>query len=892
MADDVVVMEDVGVPCILPRSPQVLPEQVPSTPPAAQVHSVDDFESRDVFGGMAKSRGKGKHMSTSPVHVLVVDSPACQELHRAGVHLPPLVEAFLREHYAEFASQTRRRLSSGAVQITCIHRKKKCPWAMFVLCSSDPADCTKMVVNIHAGADHDATCHRASSRIWKGLPHSTRKFLEAYTSNSGNLPNPGLLVLAVATEVIHDSAMLADLAKTDLMSVDDANGHMLLKSKCRSWYNYQKSKSRKIMQRNEVSALETWMRLRQPDRTMSIEDIFKDPRKKHCVICLTRPEDAFNAEVDLGLSVTLSTPYLLSLLRNCKSLCFDTTYKLSTNNINLFIMGLTDCYGMFIPACFTFSSRQTSAALSKALKEPDTYLLQTYQEKLTPLELVHDNDDASFKQGEAGYGPSHWPDLITRGRLIHVNCGVHMLRRFTDATGRAKFDKGLNKVLSLENMKVKELRAELATFGPIGGGTSVTKAKLKEMLAQRRPPPLPAANPAVLPSMFDMHNKQFMVDLKKIMFLVQRKDQVVVAFALFKAKWEPIMPAVVQNLESEYWGHKSIWQRCACLLNNNNPLENYNRILKNEWTDHKLLSYDRILDSFSVYLAGKSSLEDFFLARNVNPFDLPSTDHPKQRARVQLLWKRAGTQSQVIYNSAIRSTIEGDSATSTHEVWLLRNASYGHLQLTPELEQAMEEGYRKVQPMQGETFAPYIARRTFFYILRVDKMRTWHSTCTCPYYMQYKTCKHALAWAIHAGHRPPTECDLRQWATGKRKVGRPTKKRKNPLEVDTSIYEPPPADHVSEDEDCLEVELTRTEVYTLLDITDPEVKQAAEAVVRNRAVSTAELFGGLPNMAPSMHLQPPSGDMAPFAAPLSVPLTTEFLGGLPRMPQSVVELET
>ena len=171
--------------------------------------------------------------------------------------------------------------------------------------------------------------------------------------------------------------------------------------------------------KDNVHALDAWIRSCQPSYTR-FEEI--SPADSNKVICLTQPGEGFHHED--GLRITVSTPQFLNGARRCKTLLCDATHKISLNGIFLIVFGTVTDQSRFIPLFFSFISKEDAESYGKPLREVDNYLMKTYGEKLSPIEILHDNDDSIFLITKAPFAPQHWPQLVSQNSLVHVNCFV------------------------------------------------------------------------------------------------------------------------------------------------------------------------------------------------------------------------------------------------------------------------------------------------------------------------------------------------------------------------------------------------------------------------------------------------------------------------------------
>ena len=592
----------------------------------------------------------------------------------------------------------------------------------------------------------------------------------------------------------------------------------------------------------------------------------------HTLISLTEPSKGFrNAEQ--GLGVTISTPYLLSRIRKAKTIQIDITYKISTNNLLICVIGIVDCYGTFIPCCFAIVKRQNAEAFGKPLKEINAYTLKYFQHCLTPVEFGHDNDDAIYLAAIT-QGPPHWPALFARGSIYHVNCAVHLDANLSSSKGRAKFEHvGKRKIVTLTCTQIKKELKERHVDIPRGVTKKAQLLALLEDSMESEPssPPSDPARPAQSPSVdpnpsvaavsdskspadpgvcpasesnstvdqgfYDLYHAPFMTDLHKLTWILQRSDQLQTAFDLLKQKWQDRLPRVIKCLEDGYWGDKKgFWQRCRTLMNHSNGLERYNRSLKDLFTLHELVPYCVLLPKFAEFVAGQSVM---FAQTPIalTPYALPdSRSLPRLRTRVLNLWKRACHDGPQIAKGSVASTLDPS-------VLLIRNSSYHDIQIDKNQLLHFEWVYNLAGPMDDlETFDQFVARRTLFYKLRVNKAYPFDSTCTCPYYMERHTCKHVLGYAISLGVDIPIDCDYRRVTPGKRKAGRPAKLShfliKEPLE---QAYED---NAYSADADCHEFRAPKAFVLNLIGQIDrTKIAEVAEHRQRSQ-VHRDQLLGG------------------------------------------------
>ena len=234
---------------------------------------------------------------------------------------------------------------------------------------------------------------------------------------------------------------------------------------------------------DNVAALDSWISSRQPSFNRLESTIEAD---RHKVLCLTPPGQGFHHED--GLRITVSTPQLLEGSLKCKSLFCDATHKISLNGIPLLVFGIITEQGRFIPTFFSFICKEDAESYGKPLREVNHYLLNTYGENLSPIEIVHDNDDSIFLVTKAPFGPLHWQQLVAQNSLAHVNCFVHMLANYSDSRGRGKFD--VDKRAS-QSMLVGELKEELRARGvrvPQGVKKVWLQQQYELVLANETPP--------------------------------------------------------------------------------------------------------------------------------------------------------------------------------------------------------------------------------------------------------------------------------------------------------------------------------------------------------------------------------------------------------------------
>ena len=453
---------------------------------------------------------------------------------------------------------------------------------------------------------------------------------------------------------------------------------------------------------DNACALNTWVNAHQP-LFERLDDLTRKygADQVNKLICLTPPLQAFSNEG--GLRVTISTAFFLENTRNVKSLFTDATHKITLNGIFLIIYGIVTLHGRFIPAFVEFATTEDDESYGKPLREVNDYLQKVYAQPLSPAELVHDNDDSIFKVTKANLGPQHWVGLAAQEGLVHVNCFVHLLANFSDSKGRRKFDSASRR--ASHTLTVNDLKAELRKrHVPVAQGLKKADLVLLfEQVIEREQHDLgepelvaesavPASNIncGTAPStggkdttkkprsQFDLYNKQFLADIRTIAWEIQRPEQLEAVFRLFKKKWH-MLPNVIQNLEAEYWGPlKGRWQRCRTATNNNNPLERYNRTLKEKWLHGRALSYCEALDSFKIFFE-LSSLEEYHLT-DANPtqaYHMAPAVFPVIRTRVTNLWTRACLE----YRAILRwSTPDPEDAS----VFYIRNASYKKLFISNE----------------------------------------------------------------------------------------------------------------------------------------------------------------------------------------------------------------
>ena len=595
----------------------------------------------------------------------------------------------------------------------------------------------------------------------------------------------------------------------------------------------------------------------------------------------------------VGLKVTITTKHLASRLKpgHLKYLLSDTTYKVSANGITLLVTGVVDEHGTFHMTTATFTSRETKEAIGAVWTEIDAALQRWWGVRLTPGGVVTDNDDAAFAASK-DFGPCHWPDLVTRGQIIRVNCAVHMDLGLSGPKGKVKFSSSSDSPLKtkktqLNRKKMPALRDEAKNHGLDTTGLrkdllarllDYWKEEYRKMESQEFKQPdvvvddvededspkedddrddndldsgmpqchnsgpqdmslmlvdiqsaaaaaasaaaLAAAEPedqeiqadAEADSNYDKYHRKFMIDLHVITNMLATKDFITSAFLLLCQKWQLVIPKVIANLRAEYWGNpKGNWQRAICWQNNNNPLERFNRTMKDEWTFHKKMKWTVLFESFLSYLEGVS-LTDAEIPDPARPYFMAPPDREWPRDRLITLWKKVSWEGPAIVARARKPYLD---------LWpegtlLILNATYEPLNLTKSQLEALEALYCTSTPNQGVGFDVYVARRTCFYVLTPNMASPLDSTCTCPVHLQRRTCKHSLAWGISQGGEFPDGCDYRRVTPYARKPGRPSEKQ-NCLKRDTGLR--PPQFTCPVDPDYDEVRLGPAEdVVTLFDI--------------------------------------------------------------------------
>ena len=119
--------------------------------------------------------------------------------------------------------------------------------------------------------------------------------------------------------------------------------------------------------------------------------------------------------------------------------------------------------------------------------------------------------------------------------------------------------------------------------------------------------------------------------------------------------------------------------------------------------------------------------------------------------------------------------------------------------------------------------------------MRVDLRYTLNTTCTCPYWMKRRTCKHALAHAINAGALIPQGCDHRRVVVKKRKRG-PKAKMGAALVRDAPLAPIVPTCPVSKDYN--ETSFSEEEIKVLLGLVEDPAVGATTALRQADATST------------------------------------------------------
>jgi hypothetical protein len=309
------------------------------------------------------------------------------------------------------------------------------------------------------------------------------------------------------------------------------------------------------------------------------------------------------------------------------------------------------------------------------------------------------------------------------------------------------------------------------------------------------------------------YHAKFLKDLHVITKALSKQKFVKAAFTLLCQKWQSVIPKVIANMRSEYWGEpKGNWQRAICWLNNNNPLERFNRSMKDEWTFHKKMKWTVLFTSFMEYLDGVSRI-DAAIPEPEFPYSMAPLDRQYARTRLISLWRKVSWEGKAIVARARKPYMPSLFPDGT---MLLLNATYATMGLSEEQETALEALYCTTTPAPGEGFDVYVNRRTCFYVLTPDTESPLDTPCTCPYYLQRHTCKHGLSWGISEGAMFPDDCDYRPVTPHARKKGRPAEKQ-HCLNRDTGLKDRVPA--CPPDSDYKETRLDdEDDPHTLFDI--------------------------------------------------------------------------
>jgi hypothetical protein len=593
------------------------------------------------------------------------------------------------------------------------------------------------------------------------------------------------------------------------------------KRKVKSWYVwYQRRESKKRMA-NSVEGLKAWSAV----HASPVPGVSTPSTDEHEVFSITPKGQAYRNK-DQGLHIVLTSRHLIKRLTLYKTLCVDATYKLSANGLLLMVLGVIDKWGRFHACAFCITKRETNIEYSKLFKECHDFVLAHFGCPLTPHAIVHDNANGIYLVVEEAV--EHWGTLVKSDLLNDINCAVHLDSGHTNAKGREKFDgwAGTN----LSKMNVRQIKAKLKELGLEVKGKQIDLiARLQEAI----PDEVCTSEAPQTGGLYDLYHKDFIRDVHKIGWEVQRGSQLPAAFKLFCDRWEPLLPRLMANFKKEYWGkRKGWWPRCLNELNNNNPLENFNKIIK-EWRDHVALLWSLLLD-FLLEDIGAYSREDSTIPDPLNHFDMP-TDDVYTRKRIRKLWIAVCTQAEAILARSHPSSFDSDCT-------LVLNPSYSHVITTQEQRKHFEFIYVQSQAIEGENFDQFVARRTCFYQVRVNKRDHFKTSCSCPYYMQYKTCKHALVHAIANGASLPVGCDFRHVVDSKRKAGRPKKARpaleRDPTQV--PIISAAPCDL----DEYHEVVQADNEAKALLGIPTPGPSASNRvALSSSHALSRAHLLG-------------------------------------------------
>ena len=531
------------------------------------------------------------------------------------------------------------------------------------------------------------------------------------------------------------------------------------KKKIKAWYVAYKAWKKKFLLQNSIESLKTWMEAHQRPTDDDCED---DNENDHKVFTIT-PTGKGYTSTEQGLHIVLTTRHLIKRLATYKTVLVDATYKLSANGLLMMVLGVQDLWGRFHACAFCFTKRERHTEYGKLFQECNAYLTKHLNVNFTPHFVVHDNDDAIYKAVLESV--PHWKPLVESDRLNDVNCAIHMDRGHSDGKGREKFDGWGAK--SIQRLTVAQLKDKLEAQGlPIKGKKQDLVDRILNTLDDDEKKELLGDHPKG--GLYDLHHKDFMRDLHRIGWEIQRPSQLDAAFKLFCARWDPIIPQLMKNFKDRYWGQRrGWWPRCLNDLNNNNPIENFNKIIK-EWREHFALVWNILLDYYTEDIHAYSR-EDATTPDPLHPYDMP-VDDVYTRTRVKALWTATCTQYEAIIGRSFVSKLDPDCI-------LVLNPTYAHVLKTEQEREQFEFVYRRAEALPGETFEQFVARRTCFYQVRVDKMDPFKTNCSCPYWMERKTCKHALVHALKAGGSIPEGCDFRQVVSRKRKAGRPAKHR-------------------------------------------------------------------------------------------------------------------
>lgn len=157
-----------------------------------------------------------------------------------------------------------------------------------------------------------------------------------------------------------------------------------------------------------------------------------------------------NFDEDLRFCVAFSTPLLLDLLSNRKTICIDATYKLNWLGYPLMVLGTVDRAKHFHPLVYACVSHERAIDYECLFKIVKNAIKSHINKDFEPEILIADGADAIRN--------AYYEEFLTA--ILDVMCFAHVIRNCR----KRPFTSKSNKSLALEDIRMIQLAPNLSTF--------------------------------------------------------------------------------------------------------------------------------------------------------------------------------------------------------------------------------------------------------------------------------------------------------------------------------------------------------------------------------------------------------------------------------------------